>query len=98
MIKIFAKPPILNISGDIAISRRDNAHVNSNGFCAAHPLKLPLLQKAEQLGLNLRQDIAELIEKDRSTMRQLHLTFFQLVRARKGPFFVAEQFALQKFF
>ena len=41
-----------------------------DGAVAAQPLELPLLQNAQQLGLQLQRNIADLVQEQRAVVRQ----------------------------
>src|SRR5580765_3646539 len=69
VIKIRAKASLFHRFIQVAIRRRDDFHVDLDGFHPSYALKLSLLEKSQELGLNFGGNIADLIEKDRSTMR-----------------------------
>ena len=50
---------------------RHQAHVHLDRLRAAEALELLLLQHAQQLGLQLRRDVADLVEEQRPLVRQL---------------------------
>ncbi len=60
------------------------------------PLELSLLQDPQQLGLDVEWNLADFIEKDRSSRRQFESTNAAVDRAGEGPFFVAEKFAFDE--
>ena len=58
-------------------------------------VEFPLLEKAQEFGLQLRRHIADLVEKNRAAVGQLQLAFLELVGAGERAFLMAEQFAFQ---
>ena len=73
-----------------------SAHVHLDGLRAAQALELLLLQHAEQLGLQLRRDVADLVEEQRPPVGQLESADFLADGAGEGALLVAEQLALQQ--
>ena len=63
---------------------------------AAEALELLLLQHAEQLGLQLRRDVADLVEEQRPLVGQLEAADLLADGAGEGALLVAEQLALQQ--
>jgi len=57
-----------------------------NGATAAHALDLPLLEHAQQRDLRLGRKVADLVEKDRSGMRQLEAARRCCSAPVKAPF------------
>src|SRR6185503_12918565 len=96
MVKILAKTALFNEIFQIAIGRRKDAHVHANRPDAADPVEFALLEKPQQLGLQLLGNIADFVEEDRAAAGQLDLALFLLIGAREGAFFVPEKFALEK--
>ena len=63
IIQVAAKLAILDHLFEIAIRGRHQAHIHLLGASAAQPLKLAFLQSAQQLGLNLEGNVANLVQK-----------------------------------
>src|SRR5262249_12396469 len=55
----------------IAISRRDDPDVHSDALARPHRLELLLLQHPQQLDLRLERQLADLVQEDGASMRQL---------------------------
>src|SRR5262249_36979602 len=72
------------------------AGVRADGAGAAQAFELPLLQHAQQLGLEFERDFAYLVEKHRSPIGQLEASDALCDRAREGAFLVAKEFAFQQ--
>ncbi len=64
MIQIFAERAASYRVIEILVGRRDNFDIDPDRLGAADPFKLPLLEKAQEFGLQLRGNIADLIEED----------------------------------
>jgi hypothetical protein len=54
--------------GEVAVGGRDDAHVDLHGLVAADALELALLQHAQQLHLDGRGDLADLVEEERAAV------------------------------
>src|SRR5207244_10160029 len=63
---------------------------------AAQALELLLLQDAQQLGLQLRRDVADFIKEQRALVGQLETADLLRDGAGEGALLVAEQLALQE--
>ena len=62
----------------------------------AQPLEFPLLQDAQQLGLQLQRDLADLIQKHRAAIGQLESPDALRDRAGEGALLMPEQFAFEQ--
>src|ERR1700728_3911151 len=60
-------------------------------------MELVILEHLKQFGLKSEIHVADLIEKDRSTIRQLKFSRRALKCSSEGASFVTEQFALHEF-
>src|SRR3972149_5307879 len=96
MIEIFTEASLFDSVFEVTVCRGDNSHVHAERFQAADPLKLPLLEKPEELRLNLRRDVSHLVEEESPTIGQLDLALFELMGPSKSPALVAEKLALQQ--
>ena len=66
------------------------------GLRGAEPLELAGLQHAQQLGLHLERQLADLVEEDRAPVRQLEAAGRAGDRAGEGALLVAEELALDE--
>ena len=66
------------------------------GAIAAEPLKLLLLQNAEQFRLQFQGDVADFVKKQRASVPQFKSSDFLRNCSGERSFFVAEQLALKK--
>src|SRR3546814_1191066 len=72
--------------------------VDRERFPPAYPLDHPLLEEAQQLQLERKRDVADLVEEKRAALSKLDLALRGLDRAGKGALFIAEQFGLEQAF
>src|SRR5215472_15104673 len=69
--EIFAESLIFNFLEEVLIRCSENAHVRINSTSSTKPLEFAVLKDAQQFHLNRRTDLADFVEKQRSTIRQL---------------------------
>src|SRR5262249_61286444 len=81
-----------------AVRRRDLPELYLEWDGAADALEPLLLERAEDLRLEGKRQVADLVEKQRAAMRQLELAGLPVLRAREGALLVAEQFRLEQGF
>src|SRR5438445_2632451 len=98
MKEILAKLLLLDRHLEIAVRRRDDAHVHGDGVPAPEPLNQLVLEHAQQLGLSAWVHIADFIEENCAVVglfKAADATDFSIgERARLMP----EEFALQQVF
>src|SRR3989449_7391709 len=66
------------------VRRRDEAEVHRGGLCGAHPAHGTLLEHAEELRLELRGHLRDLVEEKRAPVRLLEQARLVAGGARKG--------------
>ena len=89
--------PLATISGEVAVGRGDEAHVDLDASrCRPSRSILALLEDAEQLHLHGRGDVADLVEEERALVRELDAPRLARGRAREGALLVAEELALEQ--
>src|SRR3990172_1937440 len=81
---------------EVAMRRRDEAHVDLDRLLAAQALEAPLLEDAEELHLHGRGDLAHLVEEEGAPVRQLEPADLPPHRAGEGAALVPEQLALEE--
>ena len=96
VVQIVAKAVLPDFLGEIAIGRRHHAHVDIDGARAAQSLELPFLEHPQEFWLQLGRQIADLVEKERSSMRVLESAYLARMGAREGPTLAPEQLALHQ--
>ena len=73
--KVLAKFLALDAFLEAAVGGGDDAHVHFDGAIAAHAFEFPLLQDAQQLGLDLGGDFADFVQQDGAAVGQLEPAF-----------------------
>ena len=96
IIEVVAKLAVGDHLRQVAVRRRHQAHVHPDRSRAPQALELLLLQHAEELRLQLRWDVADLVEEERPLVGQLEAANFLRDGAGEGAFLVAEQLALDQ--
>ena len=96
IVQIGAEPALLHVLAQRAVGRRHHAHVNRDGLRSAHPRDFALLQHPQQLHLRAGGHLADLVQKERTRVRQLKSPQTSLSRAGECALLVSEQFALQQ--
>ncbi len=96
VIQVFAEAALANELFKILMSGRDDAHVHLERLAGADALESLFLQHAEQLGLDFKRNIANLVQEERASIRQLEPPDLVFMRARESSLDVAKQLALQE--
>src|SRR2546430_13614500 len=94
--QVFAKFSLLNHLLEFAIGGSDQACIGSQSTRASQPFELPFLEHAQQLGLKLERDVADLIQKYRSAIGQFKAANALRDGARKSAFLMSEELAFQQ--
>src|SRR5437870_4277509 len=94
--QIFAKFLLLNHLSEVAIGGCDQVGIGVNSPCASQPLEFSLLEHAQQLGLKLQRNVADLIQKYRSAIGQLKAADALRDSAGKSAFLVPEELAFEQ--
>ena len=68
VVQIFLEPAVGDHLPQVAVGRRDDAHVDLLRALRAERLELALLEHAQQLGLERRAHRADLVEEDRAAV------------------------------
>ncbi len=71
-------------------------HVDGDFLAPANAANLPLLQRAQQLGLQHQRQFAQLVEEERAVIGKFQQADPPAFGAGEGALFVAEEFALQQ--
>src|SRR5207244_8352100 len=94
--QVFAKFLLLDHLPQVAIGRCNQACIGSQGARASQAFELPFLEHAQQLGLKLERDVADLIQKYRSPIGQLKAADALRNSADKSAHLVAEELAFER--
>ena len=94
--EVLAKLPFLHHLAELDVGRGDDADVDLDGLDAAEPHELALLDDAQQLGLGLERNVADLVEEDRPLVGELEEPLLRVDRAGEGALHVAEEVRLEE--
>ncbi len=94
--QILAEAPCRDLGRQVAVRRRHHAHVAGPGPRLADALVALLLKQAQQLRLQGRRQVADLVEEQRAPLGRRHPADRVAHRPGEGTADVAEQFALQQ--
>ena len=89
LLRRHARPQLL-------VGRGDDAHVDVQRLRAADALEPPLLERAQNLGLQRERQVADFVEEQRAVMRELELAGLARHGAGKGALLVAEELGLEQ--
>ena len=71
VVEVLAKAARRDLAGEIAIGGRDEPYVDVARAVLSDALVLAFLNGAEELGLQLERDLADLVEKERAAVGRL---------------------------
>ena len=95
-VEILAEPSRLDLLLQVAVGGADHPYVDRDLALAAEPAQPFLLEDAEELGLQLDGNLADLVEEERAAVRQLPGAEPALIGAGEGASLVAEHLALHQ--
>ena len=95
--QVFAEPAVGDHGAEIAIRRRNRAHVDA----PARPIGPDLLQlagfeEAQQKSLHPQGHLADFVEEDRAAVGELELARLVAIGAGKAALHVTEELGLEK--
>ncbi len=96
IIEVLAESPLADQNLQVLVGGRDDADVDADRVRGADAFEHPLLQHAQQLGLHVERDVADLVEEQRAAVGQLESAHLVAMGAGEGPLDVTEQLALQE--
>ena len=96
VVEVLAERALPHRLGEVAVRRRDHPHVHADVARAADPLERLLLEETEQLRLQRRAHVPDLVEEDRAAVGQFEQSLLPRPRVGEGAPLVAEQLALQQ--
>ena len=96
VVQVLAEPAGADQGLEVLVGRRQDPDVDRDRLRAADPLEGHLLEHAEQLGLDLEVDVADLVEEERAAVGLLEPADPVAIGPGEGPLDVAEQLALQQ--
>src|SRR5262245_21898434 len=96
VVEVLAEAPVGDRLLEVAVRGRDDPGVDAHVALAAEPRELPVLQHLEQLGLQVRVHLADLVEEDRPVVGELELAELPLLGPRERALLEAEELALEQ--
>ena len=96
VVEVLAEPPVLDHLPQVAVRGGDDAHVDLDRVHAAEPHELALLHHAQQLGLGLGRDVADLVEEDAALVGEIAEALLRIDRAGEGALHVPEERGLEQ--
>src|SRR5215213_7476333 len=95
--QVFPERPCGNAFCEVAVRRRDHAYINlRHRLMRADTLDVPRFEKPEEQRLHPQAHLADLVKKQRATMRQLELAGLVTVGIRETALHMAEQLGLEQ--
>src|SRR2546425_1223066 len=94
--QILPEAPGLHGGGEIRVRRRDDADVDLAGRRGAQAADRLLIQRAQQLALELGREVIHFVEEHRPALRDLEQAGFGGLRVGEGAALVTEQLALEQ--
>ncbi|MCY1351773.1 hypothetical protein D9M69_380490 [compost metagenome] len=95
IVEVFAETPRRHFAGQVAVAGGQHADVQADRPARADPLHLPLLQHAQQLGLQAQRHLGNLVEQNGAAVGQLELARLGGDGTGEGALLVAEQGSLE---
>jgi hypothetical protein len=96
VVEVLAKAARRDLAGEIAIGGRDEPYVDVARTVLSYALVLAFLNGAEELGLQLERDLADLVEKERAAVGRLEPAYPIPEGAGERALHVAEELALEQ--
>jgi hypothetical protein len=96
IVQVLEKVARLHQGLEVPVGGDDEADVDVEGPAAADPFEGPLLDHAEELDLEGRGGVTDLVEEERAAVGQLEAALAGRDRPGEGPLLVAEQLRLQE--
>jgi hypothetical protein len=93
--QVLAERGVAHHHGQVGVGGRDEAHVDATHAAFAHASHFPLLQHAQELGLDVGRNLADLVQEQGPATRLLEQPRVRAHRTGEGTAVVAEQLAFQ---
>src|SRR6267378_3906440 len=90
-VEVLAKTLGADVLAQVAVRRRDDAHVGRDRLVPADALELALLQDSQQLYLKARVELSDLVQEERPAARGLEPAGAALHRAGESAALVTEE-------
>ena len=98
VVEVLPEASGLHFLIEIEIGGRDHPHVYLHRGMAAHRQHLFFLQKTQQLHLQPRGNLGNLVQENRAAVGHFNQAFFIGIGPGKGAFFIAVEFAFDQLF
>src|SRR5262249_7923790 len=95
-VEIGAEAARVHLGAQVAVRRGDDAQVDGDELVRADAPDLAVLERAQELRLEIRREIADLVEKERPARRLLERADAPGVGAGERALLVPEQLALEE--
>src|SRR5262245_1523953 len=95
-VQILAQLAVPQRGVQVDVGRADQTEADADDAVAANRPVLAFLQHTEELGLQVRRHLADLVEEQRAPLGHLEEPFLVGLGARKGTLLVPEQFGLDQ--
>src|SRR5262249_27782556 len=89
--EVRAEAARLDLVAEVPVRRRNDAYVDLVGLVAADAAHRAALEDAQQLGLQIERELADLVEEERAARGALEGSAPRVRRAREGTLDVTEQ-------
>ena len=89
--QVFPESALPDLFLQIPVGGRNDPHIDLDGFGAAQPLKLAVLDDPEQLGLKIHRHLADLVEKQGAVVGKFEAPHLPGIGAGERPLFPAEE-------
>ncbi|MNO62695.1 hypothetical protein D3C76_533760 [compost metagenome] len=96
VIQVFAKAFLLDRRLQIDMGCRQHPYIHGDRLATANPFDVFFLEEAQQARLQLKGQIADLVEKQRAAVSRFDPPDLALMGAGKGPLLMAKQFGLDQ--
>jgi hypothetical protein len=96
VVEVLAEAAGLHLHVEVAVGGRDDPHVHLHRVRAADRAHLVVLEHAQELGLETRAHVADLVEEERAAVGALEQAALGRDGSGEGAAHVAEQLALEQ--
>ena len=86
VVEVLAEPALRDHGAQVLVGGAHHAHVDRDLLAAAQALDDAVLQEAQDLRLQRRRQVADLVEKERAAVRELDLAGVCFTAPVKAPF------------
>src|SRR5215471_12544645 len=96
VIEIFPKVAGGYMLDQIAVGCRNDTHIHAGGLHRSQALEFAVLQYAQELGLQVEGEFADLVQEDRAGIREFEASYLAGEGAREGALLMPEEFTLDE--